>query len=154
MQGITTTNVVVLLAILTTTLSIASVILSLTAVGTSSVLKPKDGIDCFDINGNGKFDPETEDFYKDGIANYRDCSVTHGINGINGTNGDNCWDINGDGLCNLETEDINFDMVCNQTDCFSIRKCIDCYDLNGNFQCDLPEEDIDRNGVCDAKDCR
>jgi hypothetical protein len=152
-NSLTATGVLKVITLLTSTLAIMSTIMTLMAFGTSSVTKPRDGYDCWDTNQNGRFDSDTEDIYPDGIGNYRDCSVTRGIDGTNGTNGTECWDTNGNALCDT-AEDLNFDGVCNSTDCFVVCKGIDCWDLNGNGECDLLTEDITHDGICSAADCK
>lgn len=55
----------------------------------------KNGINCWDLNMNGKDDPN-EDFNQDGWFDVRDCQGAPGKNGINGTNGTNGTDCNCD----------------------------------------------------------
>jgi hypothetical protein len=153
MQSVSTTNILRVVIPIVITSSTLAIIITFLAFSASTVYKPKDGLDCWDKNGNGKCDLETEDVFRDGACNYRDCSVLRGINGVNGTNGINCWDRNGDGICN-NGEDITHDNQCDEDDCFFICNGIACWDLNENGICDLETEDITQDGICSSLDCR
>lgn len=91
------------------------------------------GINCWDLNGNGVNDP-SEDVNGDLAFDALDCAGatgpqgpagvngtngTNGVNGTNGTNGTNginCWDANGNGV-NDPGEDVNGDLAFNSLDC-------------------------------------
>lgn len=47
-----------------------------------------DGLHCWDLNGNGLFDPDTEDFDGDELATVWDCRGADGTDGVNGADGD------------------------------------------------------------------
>jgi hypothetical protein len=84
-----------------------------------------DGMNCWDINGNGIADP-AEDRNGDGQVDVLDCEGEQGIQGIQGPEGEQgvqgnpglaCWDLNGNGEPDLPDEDTNGDGVVNILDC-------------------------------------
>ncbi len=107
----------------------------------------KDGIDgdngqaCWDLDGNGMADVNTEDANGDNVVDINDCigkdgidgtngsngvdgtngsngvDGTNGSNGSNGTNGQACWDLDGNGVGDVNSEDVNGDNVVNVYDC-------------------------------------
>ena len=85
--------------------------------------KDTPGVNCWDLNGNGKNDPD-EDVNEDGEFNALDCQGADGANGEDGqsgkgtagTAGINCWDLNGNGK-NDPDEDVNDDGEFNALDC-------------------------------------
>ena len=91
----------------------------------------EDGLNCWDVNGNGEGDPE-EDMNGDGIFDALDCQGPQGPAGEIGAGGapgtpGAAGELGADGL--------------------------DCWDLNGNGAGDRGE-DINRDGLFDALDCR
>ncbi len=135
-----------------------------------------DGINCWDLNGNGQNDPE-EDINGDGEFNALDCQgppgedgqAGQGQPGADGADGLNCWDLDGDGVQD-PAEDVNGDGVWDALDCQGAdgRDGIDgqdgadgadgedglnCWDLDGDGVQD-PAEDVNGDGVWDALDCR
>lgn len=52
-----------------------------------------DGLNCWDLNGNGVFDISTEDINNDGIANAYDCQWPAGQDGEDGTSCQYVWDV-------------------------------------------------------------
>ncbi len=69
-----------------------------------------DGLNCWDVNGNGTDDIE-EDVNGDGVFDALDCQGPAGIN-----DGINCWDLNGNGLAD-DGEDTNADGFVYVLDC-------------------------------------
>nr|WP_299338908.1 hypothetical protein [Allomuricauda sp.] len=74
----------------------------------------ENGINCWDLDGDGEGDLGSEDINNDGKVNVLDCM---GMVGDVGENGANCWDLDGDGEGNLELEDINGDGKVDALDC-------------------------------------
>ena len=76
-----------------------------------------DGINCWDLNGNGIDDPD-ENTNGDSEFNVLDCAGPNGIDGIDGINGDagyHCWDLNENYLC--DTDEQGDDSECTVQDC-------------------------------------
>jgi len=88
----------------------------------------EDGLSCWDLDGNGNCDLETEDITGDGQCGAQDCQGADGATGTDGQDGTSGADGQ-DGVDGLP-----------------------CWDLNGNGVAD-PEEDVDGNGAYDALDC-
>ncbi len=81
-------------------------------------LPGSDGVNCWDLNGNGLGDPE-EDANGDGAFDVLDCAGEPGSPGRDGSNdvrGLNCWDLNGNGIAD-PAEDVNGDGDFNALDC-------------------------------------
>jgi len=76
------------------------------------------GLACWDLNGNGVGDLETEDINGDGTVDVADCQ---GARGDPGDDGLACWDLNGDGVGDVETEDVNGDGTVDVADCQGAR---------------------------------
>lgn len=79
----------------------------------------QDGLNCWDLNGNGVFDPETEDIDKNGYATVEDCRGADGANGVNGTNGKDgksCTTVPADGGAVIKCSDGTETFVANGTD--------------------------------------
>ena len=68
------------------------------------------GLNCWDLNGDGVFDPVTEDTVIDGVADALDCRGEPGLAGRA------CWDSNGNGLPDPD-EDVTGDGTANALDC-------------------------------------
>ncbi len=77
----------------------------------------ENGINCWDLNGDGEANLELEDINQDGKVNVLDCMGMVGGVGSNGVDGINCWDLDRDGEEDLEFEDINGDGKVNILDC-------------------------------------
>ena len=71
------------------------------------------GLACWDLNGNGVFDPVTEDTVIDGVADALDC---RGEPGLPGRAGRACWDANANGVPDPD-EDVTGDGAANALDC-------------------------------------
>jgi len=123
--------------------------------GTSRPVPGQDGLNCWDVNGNGLPDPDEEDFNNDGVVDVFDCrdvgSSTDGQDGqdgqdgregADGTDGLNCWDLNGNGDADPE-EDVDGDGDFTAADCQGSAGAggsggqagtpgINCWDLNEN----------------------
>jgi len=76
-----------------------------------------DGISCWDLNGNGLAQLDSEDINGDGQVSVADCQGLAGNDGKDGTDGIACWDLNGNGLSEPYTEDINHDGLVDVLDC-------------------------------------
>ena len=68
------------------------------------------GLNCWDLNGNGLFDPVTEDTVVDGVADALDCRGEPGLPGRA------CWDSNANGVPDPD-EDVTGDGAANALDC-------------------------------------
>jgi len=89
----------------------------------------KDGVSCWDLNGDFECTLPAEDLNDDGLCSVIDCFGKNGEDGIkgdggsagengeNGESGVHCWDLNGDGLCTIPAEDIDDSGDCNVSDC-------------------------------------
>jgi len=131
-----------------------------------------DGLNCWDLNGNGTADLPDEDANGDGVVDAFDCrgaSGSDGSDGATGPSGLNCWDLNGNGLKDLATEDANGDGRVDVQDCRGRdgqdgasggggggtgAAGLNCWDLNGNGTADVPAEDTNGDGVVNVNDCR
>jgi hypothetical protein len=81
----------------------------------------EDGLNCWDLNGNGTGDP-AEDINSDGTFDALDCQGVSAADdepaepGQDGAPGLSCWDLDGNGLGDA-TEDVNGDGVFDALDC-------------------------------------
>ncbi len=126
---------------------------------------------CWDLNGNGMRDPETEDINGDGSVDNEDCRGEMGSTGLA------CWDLNGNGTRDPDIEDVNGDGVVDVADCRGAAgesgpageegepgpqgdpgeagpMGIACWDLNGNGVRDPASEDVNGDGMVNVQDCR
>ena len=82
-----------------------------TQIGAAQELIPgAAGLNCWDLNGNGVFDPVTEDIVIDGVADALDCRGEPGLPGRA------CWDSNANGVPDPD-EDVTGDGTANALDC-------------------------------------
>ena len=118
-----------------------------------------DGLNCWDLNGNGVADPE-EDTNGDSVVSALDCQGEDGVDGsdgadgqdgTDGANGLNCWDLNGNGIAD-PAEDIDSDGFFTAMDCRGADG-LNCWDLNSNGTPDLAE-DTNGDGIVSVLDCR
>ena len=103
------------------------------------------GLSCWDLNGDGVFDAETEDANADGVADALDCRGDPGLPGRA------CWDLNANGEPD-PAEDITGDGTANALDCRGPAGP-PCWDTNGNGVGDITE-DLNGDLLVNFADCR
>jgi hypothetical protein len=142
------------------------------AAGSQGSIGPagSNGLNCWDLNGNGVCNLATEDANNDTVCNVTDCRGPAGeaVHGTNGQHGLDCWDLDGDDICDINTEDMNNDGNCTVLDCRGQDGAegpagVACWDLNGNGVCNPTSgsgptaeafEDVDGDGSCTVLDCK
>ncbi len=118
------------------------------------------GLDCWDLNGDGECNVADEDMTSDGICDALDCQGATGADGMKGDKGDpgtpGTPGADGDPGADGMKGDKGDPGAPGADGAPGVDGAngLSCWDLNANFSCDVPAEDTDGSGMCDALDCQ